>query len=65
MSQPFPLPPVQDCRWSQTPCEVEHQGSKEKLLESSKVSRDQEEEASEAESQALGECATRAEAVRC
>ena len=63
MLQSIPLSPVQDCRRSQTPCKVEYQGSKEKLLESSKVSRDQEEEASEAESQALGECATRAEAV--
>ena len=63
MLQSFPLSPIEDCRRSQAPSEVEYQGSKEKLLESSKVSRDQEEEASEAESQALGECATRAEAV--
>ena len=65
MSQSLPMSPVATCRRPQAPCEVKHQGSKEKLLESSKVSRDQEEEASEAESQALGECATRAEAVRC
>ena len=64
MLQSFPLSSIRGCRRSEAAREVEYQGPEEKLLESSEISRDQEKETGEAESQALGECATRAEAVR-